>query len=137
MNAAPQDPKPQADSRQNPKDPKKEPQQGHPLFDWRPLFFTLFLFSLYYTFSSQGTSGPTEIPYTQFKQQLYNDQVASVLMRGQQISGRLRNSDKTKGYDFVTHMPTMKDDTLLPAIESHNVEMVAKSEELPTIYSKS
>ena len=132
MNAAPQDPKPQADSRQNPKDPKKEPQQGHPLFDWRPLFFTLFLFSLYYTFSSQGTSGPTEIPYTQFKQQLYNDQVASVLMRGQQISGRLRNSDKTKGYDFVTHMPTMKDDTLLPAIESHNVEMVAKSEELPT-----
>lgn len=132
MNAAPQNPKPQADSQRDPRDPKKEPQQGHPLFDWRPLFFTLFLFSLYYTFSSQGTSGPTEIPYTQFKQQLYNDEVATVLMRGQQISGRLRNSDKTKGYDFVTHMPTIKDESLLPAIESRNVEMVAKSEELPT-----
>ncbi|MBA57278.1 MAG: cell division protein FtsH [Pseudomonadales bacterium] len=132
MNAAPQNPKPQPDSRQTQKDPKKDPQPGHPLFDWRPLFFTLFLFSLYYTFSSQGTQGPEEIPYTQFKQQLYNNEVASVLMRGQQISGRLRNSDKTKGYDFVTHMPSLKDETLLPAIESQNVEMVAKSEELPT-----
>ena len=136
MNSAPQNPKQnpkqEPDSKSLRKDQQQEPQQGHPLFDWRPLFFTLFLFSLYYAFSSQGSSGPTEIPYTQFKQQLYNDEVASVLLRGQQISGRLRNSKKTKGYDFITHMPSLKDETLLPAIESQNVELVAKSEELPT-----
>ncbi|NIQ00107.1 MAG: AAA family ATPase, partial [Nitrospinaceae bacterium] len=108
------------------------PEPGHPFFDWRPLFFTLFLFALYYTFSSQGTTGPKEIPYTQFKQQLYNDEIASVLLRGQQVNGRYRNTDKAKGYDFVTHMPSVQDDTLLPAIENNKVELVAKSQELPT-----
>ncbi|RLT98102.1 ATP-dependent zinc metalloprotease FtsH [Ketobacter sp.] len=147
MNSAPHNPRQPPESTSRQKDPKdsrgskdsgrsKEegpsPKPGHPLFDWRPLFFTLFLFSLYYTFSSQGDGGPKNIPYTQFKQQLYNDEVASVLVRGQQISGRLRNSDKTQGYDFVTQKPTLQDDSLLPTIERLNVELVAKSEELPT-----
>ena len=128
MNSTSHNDKQQSEPKQSP----KGPQQGHPLFDWRPLFYTLFLFSLYYAFSSQGTSGPVEIPYTQFKQQLYNEEVGSVVFRGQQISGRYSNSERTKGYDFVTHMPSIPDDSLLPAIENHKVELIAKSEELPT-----
>lgn len=112
--------------------PNPNPQQGHPLFDWRPLFFTLFLFALYYTLSLQGETAPTEVPYTQFKQQLLNNELASITMRGHQINGRYRESEKTSGYDFKTFMPSVNDDSLLPQIESQNVELIAKSEELPT-----
>lgn len=118
--------------RQESEPSKEAPQQGHPLFDWRPLFFTLFLFALYYSFSSQGETGPSEIPYTQFKQQLYNDEIASVQLRGQQVAGRYRTSTKTRGFDFKTYLPAMNDASLLPEIESKNVELIAKSEELPT-----
>lgn len=123
--------KPESDQTQDQSD-SPQVQQGHPLFDWRPLFFTLLLFALYYTFSAQSETGPKEIPYTQFKQQLMNDELASITMRGQQINGRYRNSDKVNGFDFKTYMPDIRDESLLELIESRNVELKAKSEELPT-----
>ncbi|MCP5019482.1 MAG: ATP-dependent zinc metalloprotease FtsH [Ketobacter sp.] len=120
-------------------EPKQKPDQTkgnvpppHPLFDWRPLFFTLFLFALYYSFSAQSETGPAEIPYTQFKQQLYNNQIESVQLRGQQVFGRYSGTDKAKGYDFKTYMPALQDDNLLTEIETRNVELIAKSEQLPT-----
>ena len=70
--------KPESDQTQDQSD-SPQVQQGHPLFDWRPLFFTLLLFALYYTFSAQSETGPKEIPYTQCKQQLMNDQLAAVM----------------------------------------------------------
>jgi cell division protease FtsH len=117
----------QSDKQQN--SPNKPPP--HPLFDWRPLFFTIFLFAIYYSVSSQQQTGPTDLPYTRFKQQLYDNEIASVQLKGQQIFGRYRSSDKTKGFDFRSQMPSVGDPSLLPEIETKNVELIAKSEELP------
>ncbi|MDY6918779.1 MAG: ATP-dependent zinc metalloprotease FtsH [Pseudomonadota bacterium] len=114
------------------KKPESEANQGHPLFDWRPLLFTLLLFTLYYSFFSQGDRSPQQIPYTEFKQKLYQNEIASVRMRGQEIRGRYRGSDQQQGVDFRTLMPAVGDPSLLPTLEEKSVEVVAQSEELPT-----
>ena len=105
---------------------------GHPLFDWRPVLFTVCLFVIYYFIAAQQNTGPQQLPYSTFKQQLYANEVASLQLKGQQISGRYSNTNPTKSFDFKTQVPAMGDPTLLPEIESKGIELVVKSEEMPT-----
>ena len=118
----------------NPNNPKGDSPStpSHPLLDWRPVLFTVFLFFLYYFITAQQTPGPIELPYSDFKRQLYSDEIATLQMRGQQLFGRYRTTSKTTGFDFKTQIPSIGDPGLLSEIESKNIQLVVKSEEMPT-----
>ena len=110
---------------------KPAPGKPAPVFDWRPLLFTLVLFGFYYFASARQHQAPSEVPYSTFKQQLVNDQVVSVQIKGQQVQGRYRDSERKEGFDFSTRLPPITDTRLLEQIETHQVELVAQSEEWP------
>ncbi|NPU90672.1 MAG: ATP-dependent zinc metalloprotease FtsH [Gammaproteobacteria bacterium] len=110
---------------------KPAPGKPVPVFDWRPLIFTLILFVFYYYASARQHQAPSEVPYSTFKQQLVNDQVVSVQIKGQQVQGRYRDSERKEGFDFSTRLPPITDTRLLEQIETHQVELVAQSEEWP------
>ncbi len=101
------------------------------VLNWRPFIFTLFLFALYYYMAQGSQVVPKEISYSDFKQKLIADELGAAQFKGQQILLRARNSAKHDQFDFVTRMPPLTDDELLPLLEQHQVEMVAKSEEWP------
>lgn len=119
-----------------PNTPESEPppdnKQRHPIFDWRPLLFTLLLFFVYYFITAQQQIAPAEIPYSDFKTQLYNDEIGSLQIKGHQVLGHYRATDNVRRFDFRTQIPAMGDPTLLPEIESKQIELVVKSEEMPT-----
>lgn len=110
---------------------KPAPGKPAPVFDWRPLLFTLVLFGFYYFASARQQQVTLEVPYSTFKQELATDRVASVQVKGQQMQGRYRDSERKEGFDFVTRLPPIADTRLLEQLEAHEVELVAKSEEWP------
>ena len=110
---------------------KPAPGKPAPVFDWRPLLFTLVLFGFYYFASARQQQVTLEVPYSTFKQELVNDRVAAVQVKGQQVQGRYRDSERKDGFDFVTRLPPIADTRLLEQLEAHEVELVAKSEEWP------
>ena len=122
---------PMPDSDKRPPDGNNE-NGRHPIFDWRPLLITLSLFFVYYFITAQQQAAPTPIPYSQFKQQLYAGEISALLIKGNDVSGRYQSSDVSTRYDFKTQIPTVGDPTLLPEIESKQIELMVKSEQMPT-----
>ncbi len=110
-----------------------KPELGHPLFDWRPLVFTLLLFALYYNFGQGEQNKPRAIPYSEFKQQLHNNQVAKVQITGYNITGTTHSKEQenSDSFDFKTRIPSFGDDALLPELDQNNVEIEVRSEESP------
>lgn len=103
-----------------------------PVLDWRPLIFTLLLFLVYYYYANDGQTTPKDLPYSEFKQKLANDDVAAVQFRGQEVLVRARDSDKPEQYGFITRLPPVNDDSLLPQLEQRQVDVVVRSGEWPT-----
>jgi cell division protease FtsH len=105
---------------------------------WRPwlslALLLLFLTVLHYWSGARlETSGGYEISYTQFKGLVEGGKVAEVLLRGQEVQGKLREraplGPKGEPSDrFRTYVPAFGDEALLPALERHGVELrVAES----------
>lgn len=115
----------------NPTDNKTSDKKPAPVLDWRPLLITLFLFFMYYYLSPGAQITPKDLPYSEFKQKLQNDELAAVQFKGQQILVRLRSNDKPGQFDFVTRLTPVSDDTLLPQLEQQQVEILVRSEEWP------
>lgn len=113
--------------------PDKKPDSRKPpsLFDWRPLIFTLFLFFIYYYLSPNAPAAPKNLPYSEFKQKVLNDELAAVQFKGQEVTVRLRSADKPGHFQFVTRLPPLDDRELLPQLEQHQVEIRVRSEEQP------
>ncbi|MEZ5510149.1 MAG: ATP-dependent zinc metalloprotease FtsH [Gammaproteobacteria bacterium] len=111
--------------------PKTADRKPTPNMDWRPLIFTLFLLFLYYYLGTQQQAAPSDVPYSTFKQKLENDEIAAVQFKGQQLLARLRTSSDPNHYDFVTRLPPVTDERLLPQLEARQVEVVSRSEEWP------
>jgi cell division protease FtsH len=112
-------------------DNKPSDKKPAPVLDWRPLLFTLFLFFLYYYLSPGAPTTPKDLPYSEFKQKLQNDELAAVQFKGQQVLVRLRSTGKPGQFDFVTRLPPVSDDMLLPQLEQQRVEILVRSEEWP------
>ena len=85
---------------------------------------------LLYLYSSM-LQGPErqEISYTQFKQDVTADQIASVTIQGETIRGQYRSGDATgeTTQAFTTTKPAVEDPRLLDLLESHNVDISAES----------
>lgn len=87
-------------------------------------------------FSSNSFNRPTEIDYSEFRQQLKAGNVKQVTVSGEQIQGTFKESipepgtenkeEPTKFTDFVTYLPSFGDDTLLSLLETQKVEVTAQ-----------
>lgn len=97
------------------------------------IWVALLVSLLVWTFWGSGNFGSkgVAISYTAFEDQLGSGNVSSVTLTGQKIQGQLKKAaDKKKSdgstqkyTEFVTYVPAVGDDTLLPTLKSQNVEI--------------
>ncbi|MDA0689795.1 MAG: ATP-dependent metallopeptidase FtsH/Yme1/Tma family protein, partial [Proteobacteria bacterium] len=90
--------------------------------------FALLLFSLLRFIGMGFSSGAAEIPYSQFKDELREDLVASVVIQGDQIRGNYRNAQE-QSTGFTTTFPPFDDADLFPLLEQQDVVVVVRSNE--------
>ncbi|MEX2131642.1 MAG: ATP-dependent zinc metalloprotease FtsH [Pseudohongiellaceae bacterium] len=108
--------------------PQDKPTPRVPQQRWADVFiFSLLLFALL-TFFDSGDRDGAEIAYSEFKQLLRDDEIVSVNIRGDRITGAFRASinDRT---EFVTTFPPMEDTDLFPLLEQNDVVVRVSSAE--------
>jgi len=103
---------------------------------WRYLiwFFVIMAFSWYWASPVQNQS--QIFSYTEFKNKVRDNEVASVTLQGDRVSGSLQQfnvstetSLKTVPLRFVTTLPPVDDPELISLLEQHRVEIHARSGE--------
>ena len=109
--------------------PGEKGQQGpqHRLGPVDTFIFGLLLFSLLNLLNFDQSENP-EIPYSQFKQELRQDLVADIEIRGDRISGNYRSS-RGEATGFTTTFPPLEDSDLFPLLEERNVTVRVRSAE--------
>jgi hypothetical protein len=84
-------------------------------------------------FSSRGERRPV-IAYTEFYHLVSEGKVASVTLKGQNVTGALKAPATVEGKSisgFTTLLPAQEDRDLLPLLRGQKVEVTVKSEEQP------
>jgi cell division protease FtsH len=125
------------DNPQKPTKPQQPlpPQQPRP-FDWRLLLWIAMVMLISFWVFNQQRGGPvTTLAYSQFKQDIRQDKVASITVKGQQIHGQFKEQKPPQGKPappqaFQTVMPSINDPELMPLLEKHDVKIVAQTTEL-------
>lgn len=100
-------------------DPDKPsmPKPASPLrFDWHSFFITMVLCLVYYFILVANQQASKEIAYSEFKEQLVQQQIATVEMKGLEIKGRYATNNQTNTYDFHSIIPSVGDPDLLPLL---------------------
>lgn len=104
------------------------PEQPAPYPNW--LIYAIIILGMALVYISytgmfkQPVSLP--IPYSQFKELVYQGEVMEVLIRGPEVEVRLRlpmalGPQGEKGTQYHTRIPSFGDESLLPALEARNV----------------
>ena len=103
---------------------------------WRYIawFFVILAFSWFW--SNPGSNQPQKFSYTEFKNRVRANEIASVTLQGDRVSGSLRQidvsrtaADKKVSLRFVTTLPPVNDPELIPLLEQHRIEIKAISEQ--------
>ncbi|MBJ6727652.1 ATP-dependent zinc metalloprotease FtsH [Geomesophilobacter sediminis] len=107
---------------------------------WRPLLVTallIFLFDLFYgNFMKQASERGTEITYTRFRDELANNNVKRVSIRGGFLKGEFNapvslpppgdaKAAPTPTTYFTAYIPAIGDSTLMPELNSRRVDVTA------------
>ena len=115
-----------------------------PLWRYVVWIMLLLLFSWYW-FDVSRTAVFHELAYSEFKERVREDAVASVLIRGQQVVGEFRDAGvldlvppqgrRAQEPDaspemFKTTLPPVDDKDLIPLLETHGVEVRAEEEQI-------
>lgn len=116
---APSDPKDQ-----NPQSPRQRP------FDMHSFMWVVAMFIIYSLAFSVFQETTPAISYSEFKQALSADNVASVSFNGDRIEGAYRSTEPGNTR-FVTIQPPVADVELLPLLETQQVEIRAQSSQQP------
>jgi cell division protease FtsH len=120
--------------------PNKQPKQPfdweQPLPWWRYLSWFIVLLIFTWFFLSPANDGKMAVPYSQFKFEVADDQVAWVEFQGDRISGEYHQSRAQPALDgkrtysrFITTAPPLQDPELIPLLEQHQVEIRVVSTE--------
>jgi cell division protease FtsH len=117
-------------------DPKKNKGLKGPGGKHQYTFYWIVLAALFgfWLFSSQGGGlfgGPPTIDYSSFREQIKSGNVQKVIIRGDQITGELKQKttlksaekDTTRYSNFNTYLPSFGDDKLMGMLEEHNVQV--------------
>lgn len=110
-----------------------EPEQGKKRRRWwRTLLIAALYLAVFATLSVQDQQGkPQSVPYTEFKAQVRENNIAEIFAKGQTIDGTLRSEEPLPGSDgsnyvqFTTERPLFADDDLLSELEQNNVTVRA------------
>lgn len=82
----------------------------------------------WFSLLERGRSGDPDIPYSQFKQEVRDGAIASIVIRGERITG-IYHSALVDAPGFTTTFPPLEDADLFPLLESQNVEVRVRSTE--------
>ncbi len=111
-----------------------EPNRGL----WRGWLIPVLL--LVGIFAWQSTVARTEtqptVTYSSFYGQIQKENVESVVLRGQEVTGRFRAEATIDGKSiktFRTMLPAQPDDELMPALRAKGVDVTVESEEQPIL----
>ena len=103
---------------------------------WRYLSWFIVLLIFTWFFLSPADDGKLSVPYSQFKSEVADDQVAWVEFQGDRISGEYHQSRAQPALDgkrtysrFITTAPPLQDPELIPLLELHQVEIRVVSTE--------
>jgi cell division protease FtsH len=110
---------------------------------WKQLLFimlVMLLFNAYYAYLSQQGAQTAEISYSRFRSELTADNIKNITLRGMVITGEFRAkikvSELRQGKSaarevsaFSTILPVIADQTLMPDLTAHKVEVTATSTE--------
>jgi len=104
------------------------------------LILFILLFNAYYAYLAQQGSQTAEISYSRFRSEITADNIKKIRIKGPNIEGEFRAKTKVNeqvqgktavrevSY-FSTIMPAIADQTLMPELTTHNVEVTAISTE--------
>ncbi len=109
---------------------ENSPQKATPPapFDPHAFMWMMAIFVGYYAVMTLFQSSGDEISYSEFKLAVTQDRVESVVLRGDQIRGIFRGAS---GGTFITVQPSPPDESLLPTLESTNVQISVESSAQP------
>ena len=104
---------------------------GSPYTFYWIIIAVLFAFWLFSSQEGGLFGGPPTIDYSEFRQQVQNENVERVTIRGEKIDGQLRqerelkaeNNDTTAYSAFTTYLPSFGDDRLMAMLEENDVEV--------------
>jgi len=105
-------------------------------FGWVGILFWLaiiIIFSLWIFGGLGGANAPTTISYSDFRQQLQNDNVSQIVVEGKKITGELvisatiQSNGQTLNFNnFVTYLPSFGDNELLNLLDTHHVKVITR-----------
>ncbi|MEA1921740.1 MAG: ATP-dependent metallopeptidase FtsH/Yme1/Tma family protein, partial [Pseudomonadota bacterium] len=116
----------------------KDPVEAQPqwLQWWRYLIWFFVILAFSWSWSNPGQNQAQKFSYTEFKEKVRANEVTSVTLQGDRVSGKLRKLDiSTKAAEkkvplrFVTTLPPVDDPELISLLEQHRVEVNATSEQ--------
>ena len=110
---------------------------------WKPLLVIMLfslLFNAYFAYLAQQGSPTAQISYSRFRSELTADNIKKIWLKGPLIGGEFRAKIKVNEQvqgkvvvrevsSFSTVMPAIADQTLMPDLTAHNVEVTAISTE--------
>ncbi len=113
--------------------PNKIPNTG---LEWWKIIIAFFLIWMIYSYFMKSFEGPPRIniPYSKFKQEVSDKNVAEITMQGNNISGKFQNKflmvykigDTTAYKNFSTIKPSIQDPDLMAILEKNNVTINAE-----------
>jgi cell division protease FtsH len=113
-----------------PEKPSNKPTPPSPNFSWLSIVVVIALLVIaYLAFRPGGFFGApaNEIPYSTFKTQIAAGNVQDVILRGRLVEGDFRSAppgiNTIQGKHFRTRVPVFGDDSLLPALQQHDVKV--------------
>jgi cell division protease FtsH len=112
--------------------PAAAPEGGNKGRWWRTLLVVVLYIGVFAALSVEDQqSKPHSIPYTEFKAQVRDNNIAEVFAKGQTIDGSLRSEEPLPGgagsnyVKFTTERPLFADDSLLSELEQNGVTVRA------------
>jgi cell division protease FtsH len=131
------DTNPSNDKNDRPKVPGGQQSGGHSRGNMIIWIIAATLLALWaYGYWGMGAAGNQQISYTEFRQQVQNENVSRVEITGNEVTGTLKkpaqaasgdgSSSSAEYENFVTYVPSFGDEKLLDMLESNGVEVNTK-----------
>lgn len=98
----------------------------HSPFDPHIWMWLAVMFLGYYFYTDQASVKPEKIAYSEFKQAVVRGTVDSVSFKLDQIRGRYKETTNERNV-FITTLPGVADNALMPLLEEHNVRIEAET----------
>ncbi|MEO8900436.1 MAG: ATP-dependent zinc metalloprotease FtsH [Polyangiaceae bacterium] len=118
--------------------PPQQPEPATPRFSWRTWVVpaAVAVFIGYSQYSASHAHQPPSIGYSDLYRLVDQGQVASAVIKGQVVTGKLKGPQKVAGKsisDYSSRLPSQDDREFLPLLHKNGVQIDVESEEQPLL----